>query len=151
VKFSAASQLIRLAKKFSGGGYRIQTSAVTAARRKMLYQNNGRHIRHHQASHRHRYPISAQPPPLSRGGYRGRGWGMRGQSEVCRHCPQIFVECNWTSWMVHESELWRNGWFDPDTFWGDERGRSRNRCIRFWWWSSKGKGQFWGWIWGVPL
>jgi len=35
VKFSAASRL----KKNSGGGYGIQTSA--AARRKMLYQNNG--------------------------------------------------------------------------------------------------------------
>jgi len=41
VKFSAASRLIWPAKKFSGGGYGIQTSAVMAARRKMLYQNNG--------------------------------------------------------------------------------------------------------------
>jgi len=49
------------------------------------------------------------------------------------------------------SVLRRNGWLDLDAVWYDEWGRSRNGCIRFWWWSSKGKGQFWEWIWVVPL
>jgi len=31
---------------------------------------------------------------------------------------------------------------DPDAVWGGEWGRARYGCIRFWSWSSKGKGQF---------
>jgi len=34
---------------------------------------------------------------------------------------------------------------------GVVRGRSRDGCIRWGWWSSNGKGQFWEWIWDVPL
>jgi len=50
-----------------------------------------------------------------------------------------------------ESVLWRNGWLDLDAVWAGEWGRAWYRCIRFWWWSFKGKEQFWGWIWDVPL
>jgi len=31
-----------------------------------------------------------------------------------------------------------------DAVWGGEWSRARKRCTRFWWWSSKGKGQFGG-------
>jgi len=48
-----------------------------------------------------------------------------------------------------ESVLWQNGWTDLDAVWGGEWDRLKDGCIR--WWSSKGKGQFWGRIWGVPL
>ena len=41
-------------------------------------------------------------------------------------------------------ELWQNGWSDPDAVWRSEWGRALYGCIRFWWWSSKGKGQFGG-------
>jgi len=41
-------------------------------------------------------------------------------------------------------EQWRHGWMDPDAVWGGEWSRARKGCIRFWWWSSKGKGQFGG-------
>jgi len=42
---------------------------------------------------------------------------------------------------VRTCELWRNGWFDQDAVWGGEWVGARNGCIRFRWWSSKGKGQ----------
>ena len=45
---------------------------------------------------------------------------------------------------VHTCVLWQNGWLDLDAVWGGEWGRARKGCIRFWWWSSKGKGQFGG-------
>jgi len=38
-----------------------------------------------------------------------------------------------------ESDLWQNGWVDPDAVWEDEWGRSRDECIRWGWRSSKGK------------
>jgi len=47
--------------------------------------------------------------------------------------------------------LWRSGWLDPHAVWGGEWCRARKGCIRFWWWSSKGKEQFGGWICGIPL
>jgi len=47
--------------------------------------------------------------------------------------------------------LWQNGWADPDAVWGGEWCRSRDECIRRGWLSSKGKGQFWGWMWGISL
>jgi len=50
-----------------------------------------------------------------------------------------------------ESVLWQNGWLDPDAIWNGEWGQLRDGCIRWGWWSSKGKGQFWEWIWGIPL
>jgi len=47
-----------------------------------------------------------------------------------------------------ESVLWQNGWVDLDAIWGGERGWLRDVYIRLGWLSAKGKGQFWGWIWG---
>ena len=48
---------------------------------------------------------------------------------------------------VRRCELWPHTWMDWDAVWDGESGRARKRCIRFWWWSSKGKGQFGGgWI-----
>jgi len=41
-------------------------------------------------------------------------------------------------------EQWWLGWLDWDAVWGGEWGRARYGCIRFWWWSSKGKGPFGG-------
>jgi len=52
---------------------------------------------------------------------------------------------------VRTCELWWNGWLDLDAVWGCEWGRAWYGCIRFWWWLSKGKGQFWGWICSIPL
>ena len=43
---------------------------------------------------------------------------------------------------VRRCELWPHTWMDRDAVCGGELGRARKRCIRFWWWSSKGKGQF---------
>ena len=43
-----------------------------------------------------------------------------------------------------ESVLWQNGWVDPDAVSGAEWCRSRDGCIRWGWFSSKGKRQFWG-------
>jgi len=52
-------------------------------------------------------------------------------SSVCRSvCP--------------ENILWQNGWLDPGAVWDGECGRSRDGCIRWEWWSSKGKRQFGG-------
>jgi len=45
---------------------------------------------------------------------------------------------------VRKSELWQNGWLDPDAVWGGERDRSTDGCIRWRWWWSKGKRQFGG-------
>ena len=45
---------------------------------------------------------------------------------------------------VRTCEQWWHGWMDRDSVWGGEWGRARYGCIRFWWWSSKGKGQFGG-------
>jgi len=45
---------------------------------------------------------------------------------------------------VRKSVLWQNGWLDPDAVWGDERGRSRDGCVR---WCSdrrRGRGSFEG-------
>jgi len=42
-------------------------------------------------------------------------------------------------------------WLDPDVVQGGEWGRSRDSCIRWGWWSSNRKQQFWGWIWGHPI
>ena len=41
-----------------------------------------------------------------------------------------------------ESVLWQNGWLDPDAVWDGEWGESRDGCIRWGWWSTKGKGSF---------
>jgi len=45
---------------------------------------------------------------------------------------------------VRTCEQWQHGWLDLDAVWGGEWGQARYGCIRFWWWSSKGKGQFGG-------
>jgi len=45
--------------------------------------------------------------------------------------------------------LWQNGWFDTDAVWSGEWDRSRVGCIRWGWWSSKRRWQFWGLIWGA--
>jgi len=50
-----------------------------------------------------------------------------------------------------ESVLWQNGWLDLDAIWDDEWGRPRDGCIKWVWWSLKGKENFWGWIWGITL
>ena len=50
-----------------------------------------------------------------------------------------------------QSVLWQNGWVDHDAVWGGEWGQSIDVFIRFGWWTSNGKGQFWGWICGIPL
>jgi len=44
--------------------------------------------------------------------------------------------------LVLTCEQWRHGWLDRDAVWGGEWGRARYGCIRYCWWSSKGKGQF---------
>jgi len=49
------------------------------------------------------------------------------------------------------SYIWQNGWLDPDAVWGGRCSRWRDGCIRWAWLSSKEKGQFWGWICGIPL
>jgi len=43
-----------------------------------------------------------------------------------------------------ESVLWQNSWMDPDVIWDSEWGWSRDGCIRWGWWLSKGKGLVWG-------
>jgi len=47
----------------------------------------------------------------------------------------------WSVWP--ESVLWQNGWLDLDAIWDGEWGRSKDGCIRWGWWASKEKGQFW--------
>jgi len=42
--------------------------------------------------------------------------------------------------LVRTCEQWQHGWLDPDAVWGGEWGRAWYGCIRFWWWSSKGRG-----------
>jgi len=63
---------------------------------------------------------------------------------TCRPRPSVGLSVCVSVWP--ESVLWQNGWLDPDTVWDGEWGRSRDGCIRWGWWSSKGKGQFCGWI-----
>ena len=41
-----------------------------------------------------------------------------------------------------ESILWQNGWLDPDSVWGGERGWSRDECIRLDGYHRRGKGSF---------
>jgi len=41
---------------------------------------------------------------------------------------------------VRTCEQWQHGWLDPDAVWGGEWGRAWYECIRFWWWSLKGRG-----------
>jgi len=43
---------------------------------------------------------------------------------------------------VHTCEQWQHGWLDLDAVCDGEWGRAWYGCVRFWWWSSKGKGQF---------
>jgi len=50
-----------------------------------------------------------------------------------------------------KSVLWQNCCMDLDAVWDGDWGRSSEGCIRCRWWISKAKGQFWGWIGGVPL
>jgi len=47
--------------------------------------------------------------------------------------------CRTTYLLVRVCELWRNGWLDPDAIWGGQWGQAQYGCIRFWWWSSKGR------------
>jgi len=41
---------------------------------------------------------------------------------------------------VSRCEQWQHGWLDLNAVWSGEWGRDRYGCIRFWWWSLKGKG-----------
>jgi len=43
---------------------------------------------------------------------------------------------------VRTCEQWPHTWMDFYAVWDGEWGRARKRCTGFWWWSSKGKGQF---------
>jgi len=43
---------------------------------------------------------------------------------------------------VRTCEQWQNGWLDVDAFLGWWVGSGSVWVYRFWWWSSKGKGQF---------
>jgi len=63
----------------------------------------------------------------------------------------MLPKCHQSHLSVRTRVLWQNGWLDPDTVWGGEWSRARYGCIRFWCWSSKGKGQFGGLICSVPL
>jgi len=69
-------------------------------------------------------------------------------SERQRSCYGTFT---WTTCpsVSPQSLLWQNGWLDPDAVW-EVSGVGRGMGVRGWL-SSKGKGKFWGWIWGIPL
>jgi len=45
---------------------------------------------------------------------------------------------------VRTCEQWRHGRLDMDAVWGGEWGWARYGFIRFWWWSSKGRGSLGG-------
>jgi len=45
---------------------------------------------------------------------------------------------------VRGCEQWPHTWTHCYAIWGGEWAGARKRCTRFWWWSSKGKGQFGG-------
>jgi len=45
---------------------------------------------------------------------------------------------------VRGCEQWPHTWTHCYAVWGGEWAGARKQCARFWWWSSKGKGQFGG-------
>ena len=69
---------------------------------------------------------------------------------ICRFIGPLVCTCVRTC-VGLSSALWKNGGSDPDAVWRHRSDGSRDEAGSGVWESVRGKGYFWGRIWGAPL